>query len=86
MLREMVPLEAERADPDLGGEIDLTEGIEAGETGLASERRVREGRDLGVAADRGDRGGDWDHALARFHFGSRPRVPGHSDSVDRFGV
>jgi len=42
---KVVPGEAERADPDLGGEVDAHEGVEERGAGrLAAERRVRERR------------------------------------------
>ena len=84
--RERVPLEAERADPDLGGEIDAGEGVEDGDAGAALEGSVGEGRDVGVAADRGDGGGEGDDALAGFDLGARPDVPGHANSVHAFGI
>ena len=84
--RERVALEAERADPDLGGEIDAGEGVEDGDAGSAFEGSVRERRDVGVATDRGDGGGERDHALAGFDLGARPHVPGHANSVHAFGI
>jgi len=43
--REVVPGEAERADPDLGGEVDAREGVEEGRARrLAAERGVGERR------------------------------------------
>lgn len=84
--REVVALEAEGADPDLGGEVDATEGVEDGGAGLAAERGVREGGDLRVGADRGDHGGEWDHALAGLNLRAWPRVPRHPDAVDALGI
>lgn len=82
--REVVAGEAERADPDLGSEVDAGEGVEEGRAGgLAAERRVRErrrGERLG-RADRGDRGGERHDAAARLHLGARPGVPGEADGV-----
>lgn len=86
MRREMVALVTEGADPDLGGEVDARERVEWGRTGLAAEWRVREARDVGVGADRGDGGGEWDDALAGFDFGAWPHVPCHADSVDAFWI
>ena len=40
--RERVPLEAERADPDLGGEIDASKGVEDRDAGSTFEGSVRE--------------------------------------------
>jgi len=36
MRREVVALEAERTDPDLGGEIDASKGVESGGACLAT--------------------------------------------------
>jgi len=55
----VVALEAEGADPDLGGEVDDAEGIENGAARAASERRVIEdwhgGELLYGSVDNGDR-------------------------------
>lgn len=37
---EVVALEAEGADPDVGGEVDAAEGVEDGRARLAAEGRV----------------------------------------------
>lgn len=84
--RESTPMEAERAVPALGGEIDLTEGVESSLAGLASERSIRERRDVGVTPDRRDGGGEWDHALASLNFSARPNIPGHTNSIDPFRI
>jgi hypothetical protein len=52
--RKMVALEAERADPDLGGEINAREAIHDGCAGFATERKVRESWDFWVRTNRGD--------------------------------
>ena len=69
---EMVALEAEGADPDLGGEVDAGEGVEGGGAGFASEWGVREGGNVRVWPDWGDCGGEWDHALAGVHLRAWP--------------
>lgn len=79
---EVVALEAERADPDERSEVDAAEGVEHHRAGLAPQRRVGERRDLVVRPDRGNRGGDWDHALARLHLRPGPHVPRHPNPVD----
>lgn len=84
--REMVALEAEGADPDLGGEVHAREGVEDGGAGLAPERRVGERGDLTVVPDRRDADGEWDHALAGLDLGARPCVPRHPYSVDPLGI
>ena len=83
---EVVALEAEGADPDVGAEVDAAEGAEHGGAGLAPERRVGERRDVGVGADRGDRGREWDHALAGLDLGAGPRVPRHAHAVDALRI
>lgn len=60
----MVALEAKGADPDLGGEIHATEGVQGGEACLASERRVREREYIWMRSDWSDRSSEWNHALA----------------------
>jgi hypothetical protein len=50
----MVALEAERADPDLGSEINAREAIHDGCAGFATERKVRESWDFWVRTNRGD--------------------------------
>lgn len=84
--REVVALVAEGADPDLGGEVDAGVGVEDGGAGLAAERRVGERGDVRVGVERGDAGGERDHALAGLHFRARPHVPAHADAVDAFGI
>lgn len=65
---KVVPGEAERADPDLGGEVDAREGVEERGAGrLAAERRVRErrrGRRGGVRDASGRDGGGERHDAA----------------------
>lgn len=79
---KMVACEAERADPDLGREVDDSEGVEHGEARrFAAERVVREDEKRGGGTDRGDGGRDGDDALARFHLCAGPIVPGHADTV-----
>lgn len=46
--REVVALEAKRADPDLGGEVDPAKRVEGHHTCLASQRRVWEGGNIWV--------------------------------------
>lgn len=83
---EVVALVAEGADPEEGGEVDAGVGVEDGGAGLAAERGVREVGNVGVVADRGDRGGQGDDALGGLHLGARPGVPGHADAVDAFRI
>lgn len=84
--REVIALVAEWADPDLGGEVDAGERVEDGGAGLAAERRVGERGDVGVEPDRGDAGGEWDHALAGLDLRAGPHVPRHADAVDALGL
>lgn len=87
MVGELVSREAERADPDLGVEIDAAVRVEdGGARGLASERGVGEGDEIGIGSDRGDRGGDRDHAFRRLDLGSGPGVPRHADAVGAVGI
>lgn len=86
MRREVVALVAERADPDLGGEIHARKGVERGGAGLAAQRRVGKRGDVGVRPDRRDGGGEWDHALRCLHLSAWPDIPRHPDSVDSFGI
>ena len=79
---EVVALEAKWADPDLGGEVYAAEGVEKGDAGLATKRRVGERGDVRMRSDRRNRSGDWDHALAGLHLGPGPDVPGHPNSID----
>lgn len=59
MRREVVALEAEGTDPDLGGEVDDAEGIKHGAARAAAKRRVIEdwhgGEVLYRSVDSGDR-------------------------------
>lgn len=86
---EVVAREAERADPDLGGEVDTGEGVEERRARrLAAEWRVGKGRrreGLG-GADRGDGGGERNDAAAGFNLGPRPGVPCEADRVRAIGV
>lgn len=86
VMREVVALKAEWADPDEGGEVDAAKGVKHGGAGLASEWCVRIGGDERVRSDRRDRGGDWDHTLAGFNFCAWPGVPGHTNSVDSLWI
>ena len=79
--REVVALEAERADPDLGGEVDDGEGVEDRATCAAAERGVREEGDVRERSDRRVDGGDWDDAVGGFLLRAWDHVPWHSDSV-----
>ena len=63
VIREAVALEAERVDPDLGGEVDDGEGVEDGATCAAAERGVREEGDVQERSDRRVDGRDWDDAV-----------------------
>lgn len=84
MRREVVALEAERADPDLGGEIDDGEGVEDGSAGAAAERGVGEegrGRAGGEGFERGVDGGDGDDAVVGFLLGAWDYIPWHSDAI-----
>lgn len=86
MRREMTSLVTKRADPNLCGEVDTRKRVENGGARLATERRVRESGDLRVRTDRGDRGGEWNNALAGLDLGARPNIPGHTNSIDSFGI
>lgn len=79
--REVIALEAERADPDLGNEVDDGEGVEDGAASTASERGVREECEVWEGFDRSVDGGDRDYAVDCFLLCSRDHVPCHSDSV-----
>lgn len=59
----MIALEAKRAYPDLGGEIDDAEGIEDCATCATSERRVRKNGHVWEVFDRSVDGGDRDDAV-----------------------
>lgn len=78
---EVVALEAERADPDLGGEVDDREGVEDRPAVAAAERGVGEDGHGGEGTERGVDGGDGDDAAG----GLLPRaghdVPRHADAV-----
>ena len=50
--REVVALEAEKAYPDLGGEVDDCEGVEDKATCAAAEREGREEGDVWERSDR----------------------------------
>ena len=53
--REVVALEAEGADPDLGSEVHAAEGVQRRQTCLATKRRVWQRGNVGVGTDGGDR-------------------------------
>ena len=61
--REVVALEAEMANPDLGGEINDGEGIEDRATCAAAERGVRKEGDVWERSNQRVDGGDWDNAV-----------------------
>lgn len=75
MRRKMVALVTERTDPDLGCEVHAREAVKDCGAGFAAKRRVWERGDVWVWTDRGNGGGEWDHALAGFDFGAWPYVP-----------
>ena len=77
----MVPLEAEGADPDLGGEIDDAEGVEDGAARAAAERGVGEEGRGGEVPERSVDGGDGDDGVGGFLLGAGDHVPGHADAV-----
>ena len=79
--REVVALEAERADPDLGGKVNDGKGVEDGATCAASKREVREEGDVRERFDWRVDGGDWDEAVRGFLLCARDHVPWHSDFV-----
>ena len=81
VIREAVALEAERADPDLGGEVDDGEGVEDGATCAAAKRGVREEGDVRERSDRRVDGRDWDDAIQGFLLHAWDHVPWHLDSV-----
>ena len=81
VIREAVALEAERVDPDLGGEVDDGEGVEDGATCAAAERGVREEGDVQERSDRRVDGRDWDDAIQGFLLHAWDHVPWHLDSV-----
>lgn len=63
MRREMITLEAERADPDLSGEINDGERIENRSAITTSERGVREDRHRREGLYNGVNGGDGNDAV-----------------------
>ena len=79
--REVVALDAERADSDLGGKVNDGEGVEDGATCAASEREVREEGDVRERSNWRVDGGDWDEAVRGFLLRARDHVPWHSDFV-----
>lgn len=81
MRRELVTVEAEGADPDLGDEIDDGEGVKDGAAVAAAERSVGESGCGGGGAERGVYGGDRDDAVSGVGFGPRYHVPRHADRV-----
>lgn len=86
VVREVVALKAEWADPNQGREVDTAERVENGGAGLASERRVRIVGYVWVRTDRRNRSGDWNDALACFNFCARPGVPGHTNTIDSLWI
>lgn len=86
---EVVALEAERADPDLGGEIGVAEGVEDGSAGAAAEGGVRnEGRRLrrGERLERGVDCRDGDDAVVGFLLRAWKYVPWHANSIYGFDL
>jgi hypothetical protein len=82
MGRKVVTGVAYGADPDLGREIHLREGVENGEAGwFATERGVGEGDEGRREAERGDARCERDNAFARLNLGSRQGVPCQADRV-----
>ncbi|KAL4283146.1 hypothetical protein GQ457_16G027870 [Hibiscus cannabinus] len=82
----MVTLVTERADPDLGSEVDAREGVQRSRTRLAPKWRVRERGYVRVRTDRSDGSRQRNHTLAGFDFGPRPNVPRHPNGVHPFRI
>lgn len=80
---KMVALKAERADPDLGDEIDDGERVENGAAGAAAERAVRDDGDVGEGLDRSVDRRHRDDAARRLLLRAGQHVPRHSDAVLR---
>lgn len=78
---EVVALEAEGTDPDLGGEVDDGEGVEDGSAGAAAERGVGEDRHGREGLQGSVDGRDGDDAVGRLLLRAWYYVPGHSDPV-----
>lgn len=64
MGREVVALEAEGADPELGGKVNDSEGVEDGSACAASERSVWKDWHGWEKFERSVDGGHWDYALS----------------------
>ena len=79
--REVVALEAKRADSDLGGKVNDGKGVEDGATCAALEREVREEGDVRERSNWRVDGRDWDKTVRGFLLHARDHVPWHSDFV-----
>jgi hypothetical protein len=84
--REVVSLEANRTDPDLGEEINTSKRIKSSGTNATTKRSIFNRWDIPVVTDRRDTSSDRDHTLACFNFGARPNVPRHTNSIDSFWI
>lgn len=82
---EVVALEAEGADPDLGSEVDGGEGIEDGAADAAAEGGVGEDGG-GDGFEGGVDGGDGDDGGGGVGFGAGDDVPGEADAVLGFEI
>jgi len=83
---EVVALEAEGADPDLGGEVDDAEGVEDGAARAAPERGVVEDRHRGEVLYRSVDGGDGDDGVLGVLLRAGDHVPRHSNAVLGFEI
>ncbi|KAF2312542.1 hypothetical protein GH714_035014 [Hevea brasiliensis] len=81
---EVVALEAEGADPDLGGKINDGERVKHGAASTATEGRVREDGRVRKGFDRSVNGGDGDHTVAGLLLGAWEHIPRHSHAVLSF--
>lgn len=68
---EVIALEAEGADPDLGREIDDRKWVKHGAASAATEGSVGKDRHVGEGLDWGIDGGDRDHTVAGLLLGAR---------------
>lgn len=80
----MVALEAKRAYPDLGSEIDDAKRIQDGAAGAATERGVRKHRHIREVLDRSVDGGNRNNAVCSFLLSAWDHIPWHSNAILRF--